>query len=82
MIITTDTVMRVLPMAKNRRLGLWLSSALAIANSTPSVAAEAALAVDDLFDLDVEQLMQVQASGSATITPTAERRMPAAITAT
>lgn len=81
MIITIDTVMRVLKMASNRGIGLWLSSALAIANCSPASAAEAAIAVDDLFELDVEQLMQVQASGSATITPTAERRMPAAITA-
>lgn len=68
-------------MANNSGLVLWLGSALAIAHSSFGVAAESAISVDDLFDLDVEQLMQVQASGSATITPTAERRMPAAITA-
>ena len=35
---------------------------------------------EDLLQLDLNQLMQVQVDGSATLTPTATRRMPASIT--
>ncbi|MFC3913508.1 TonB-dependent receptor plug domain-containing protein [Pseudaeromonas sharmana] len=35
---------------------------------------------DELLQMDLEQLMRVQVDGSATLTPTASRRMPASIT--
>ncbi len=35
---------------------------------------------DELLQMDLEQLMRVQVDGSATLTPTATRRMPASIT--
>ena len=39
----------------------------------------AASSDDELLQLDLAQLMQVKLEGSATLTPTATRRMPASI---
>lgn len=48
--------------------------------STGQAWATAAVGVDELFDLDVNQLMQVQVDSAATMTPTSERLMPASVT--
>ncbi|GAA5213642.1 TonB-dependent receptor plug domain-containing protein [Corallincola platygyrae] len=46
---------------------------------SPVLAADE-LSSQDLFELDLDQLMQLQVESSATYTPTSERRMPAATT--
>ena len=46
----------------------------------PAYALAQAPSNEDLLQLDLQQLMQVKIDGSATLTPTATRKMPASVT--
>ncbi len=53
----------------------WVAACLLL-----PISALAASSDDELLQMDLDQLMQVKLEGSATLTPTATRRMPASIT--
>lgn len=57
------------------REAYWVAACLLL-----PISALAASSDDELLQLDLDQLMQVKLDGSATLTPTATRRMPASIT--